>query len=362
MKILFLRFPLESQLGGAERQTISLMEGLLERGHATAFVGSCPTLLELCAERDIINGELLIGPPPVTAWHALSFAWRRRGMQRALRDAIGQFSNLGAVVMLSLTEKLLLTQELHDAGVRVLWLEHDRVGRWLQRNPWLGTLRRLSNMATTVTVSDASREPYVQLGFPPDRIVSIPNGIDARRFAGVHAPVATDHLRVGCVARLSQDKGVDVLLDALALTEGATLQIVGKGKERAALLAQAERLEIAQRVTFHDSTDMSEFYASIDALVLPSRLHDPFGMVAAEAMLVGLPAIVTDACGIADSLTDGEDAIIVPAGSSHALAHALRVLADPARRIIMGACAQRTATTSFSLERMVDAYERLLRS
>ncbi len=358
MKILFTRFPLESRLGGAEIQTLSLMRGLLDDGHAVGFVGSCPTLLDLCAEHDIINGELELGFPPVTPWLALSFLWRKSAMRRKLRDAIAQFGNLGAVVMLSLTEKLLLTEELHRAGVRVLWVEHDRVGRWLTRNPWLGLLKRQSVFATTVTVSDLSRRLYTNLGFAPDRVVAIPNGIDAYRFADVHPPAAGETLRLGCVARLTRDKGVDLLLDAVDGLPHVSLAIVGDGPEASRLRARAER--IGPRVTIAPSADIAVLYGGIDALVLPSREHDPFGMAPAEAMLTGLPVIVTDACGIVDYLRNELDALIVPAGSSAALAQAISSLADPARRASLGASAKKTAESRFGLRTMITAYEQLL--
>ena len=64
MKILFTRFPLESAYGGAEVQTLSLMKGLRDRGHAIAFAGSCKTLLRLCREEGFPVIELRIGPRP----------------------------------------------------------------------------------------------------------------------------------------------------------------------------------------------------------------------------------------------------------------------------------------------------------
>ena len=77
MNILFTRFPLESRYGGAEVQTLSLMNGLQEKGHTISFLGSCPTLLERCASISVPVQKLLIGPPPVSFKLALSFFWRK---------------------------------------------------------------------------------------------------------------------------------------------------------------------------------------------------------------------------------------------------------------------------------------------
>src|SRR5216117_3594239 len=83
-------------------------------------------------------------PPPVSLWHALTFTWRKQKMRARLEAALREFSHIDTVMMLSLTEKILLTPFLLEKGVRVLWIEHDRVGRWLTKNPWLPTLISLS--------------------------------------------------------------------------------------------------------------------------------------------------------------------------------------------------------------------------
>ncbi|MFH0851145.1 MAG: hypothetical protein V1876_00140, partial [Candidatus Peregrinibacteria bacterium] len=137
MRILFTRFPLESRYGGAEVQTMALMHGLQARRHAVAFLGSCPILLKLCRDEGILAAEFKIGAPPVTRWSALSFLWRKRSMQQRLCNAVGEFGPLDALIMLSLSEKLLLMPFALERGIRVFWMEHDGVGRWLTKNPWL---------------------------------------------------------------------------------------------------------------------------------------------------------------------------------------------------------------------------------
>lgn len=368
MNILFTRFPLESSHGGAEVQTMALAQGLRRHGHAVSFLGSCPTLLRLFREAGMPAEELLIGPPPVSAGLALSFLWRKRAMRQRLEAALASLDHLDAVCMLSLSEKLLLTPACADRGERTLWIEHDRVGRWLDRNPWLRMLKRNARHATIVTVSHLSKRIYEWMGFDPDGIIAIPNGIETARLRAVGAEdrgkgqESAHELRLGCIARLSPEKGVDVLLRALALLPDVTLEIVGEGPEEASLRALADELKIADRVTFSaPQRDVGAVYARMDALALPSRDHDPFGLAAGEAMMLGLPVIVTNACGIADYLGDDEDALIVPAGSADALAAAIRALQDAGTRARIGEHAARTADREFSVDAMVEAYEEALR-
>src|SRR3989344_9112693 len=166
MRILFTRFPLESHFGGAEVQTLSLMKGLKERGHEVSFLGSCEVLLKRTRELGMRNWELGIGPPPVTKWGAVSFLWRKRHMQRKLVHEVKQImlrdgspegnppQHDKIIFMLSFSEKLLLTKWAVAQGIKVFWIEHDSVGRWLTKNPWLPKLRKLSELVTTVVVSD----------------------------------------------------------------------------------------------------------------------------------------------------------------------------------------------------------------
>lgn len=262
--------------------------------------------------------------------------------------------------MLSLSEKLLLTPIVNKTIADVYWLEHDRVGRWLHSNPWLSTLRKLSTSVKTICVSQLSVDLYTDLGWPVERTLAIPNGIDPDRFDRTPSERGSDDFTIGCIARLSNDKGVDLLIEAMENVPDAHLDIVGEGKEEAELKRQILIRDLSDRVTILPShEDLAPFYQSIDALVLPSREHDPFGLVAAEAMLLGTPVIVTDVCGIAGYLEHGKDALIVPAGSSAALQEALTKLQDPEAHQRIATAGRQAAENLFLLERMVDQYEQL---
>ncbi len=363
MRILFTRFPLESALGGAENQTMWLAEGLKNRGFDVGFLGSCPMLLECFRDAGFSAIGLQIGHPPVSMMTAASFVWRRKKMLRELIAAFEKLPQLpDTVCMLSLSEKILFTDWLTKRGVRVIWIEHDRVGRWLKSNPWLSELKRLSKIVTTVCVSELSRKIYVDLGFDEVRVVAIPNGIPfppppSGEGLGV---VGVKRLHLGCISRLSPEKGVDILIQSLETLPEISLTIVGKGRDEAYLrqliVADTQRMG-GERITLESFVDdLDAFYASLDALVLPSSDHDPFGLVAAEAMMRGLPVIVTDACGIAGYLWNDEDALIVPAGSPRALTEAMKHISDPNVRSRLIRQGQKKAEEIFSLPRMVDRY------
>ncbi|MEI8230938.1 MAG: glycosyltransferase family 4 protein [Candidatus Peregrinibacteria bacterium] len=370
MKLLFTRFPLESAHGGAEVQTMALMHGLVARGHGVAFLGSCPTLLELCESSGILSGELLIGPPPVSAWHAISFLWRKESMEKKLLSAIAEFGQMDAIVMLSLTEKLLLTEPLVRQGMKVFWIEHDGIGRWLTSNPWLPLLKRNAKLATTIVVSDLSRDLYKDLGWPSERIVSIPNGIDLARLVqkteadfekAIRYPLSATRFRIATIARLTPDKGVDVLIDAITDFPNCHLTIVGKGPEEGYLRKLIDERHISDRVEIIPRVEnLGAFLDQLQCFVLPSRSHDPFGLVAGEAMAMGVPTIVTDACGISYHVVDGTEAIVVPADDVSALREAIVSLDKPDIWSKLSENGKRAVAEKFSMERMVEEYEMVM--
>ena len=368
MKILFTRFPFESAHGGAEAQTISLMKELQKRGHKVAFMGSCPTILVMCDQFNILSLELDIGKPPVSKWQTLRFLFKQKAMKKQLANGFQKFYEHGLEVlyMISLTEKLLLTPIDKKAGIKVIWIEHDSVGRWLRWNPFLSRLRKLSKEVITVPVSKLSKQKYVELGWEPDSVVAIPNGIEVQRFthSSNQEPRTKNQepTKIGAVARLNYEKGLDILIGSIADIPNVELAIVGVGSQETALQQLIAQNDLASRVQITNRLgSLAEFYEGLDIFVLPSRTHDPFGLVAAEAMCTGTPVIVTDACGIAEELESGKDALIVEAGSVQMLQKAIQALVEnPKKREEIGKAGKKTATQEFTVERMVDKYEKVL--
>ena len=111
-----------------------------------------------------------------------------------------------------------------------------------------------------------------------------------------------EHLTIGYVGRLVEEKGVDLILKAAVQLEGEwRIRVLGSGPYRASLQAQADAWGIAARVEFLSpipSTDMPQFMRDLDVLVLPSRTKpnwkEQFGRVLMEAMACGVPVAGSD--------------------------------------------------------------------
>lgn len=154
-------------------------------------------------------------------------------------------------------------------------------------------------------------------------------GVDPARFGTADAHPWS--WRLACVGRVEARKGVDVAITALAaLPPQATLVVSGGGPEslRSELMALAQRLGVADRVTFTGPVDdVAAVYEACDALVFPVTWDEPFGLVPLEAMAVGRPVLATGTGGSAEYLADGRNCLLTPPGDAAQLASAIRRLA-----------------------------------
>jgi glycosyltransferase involved in cell wall biosynthesis len=144
-------------------------------------------------------------------------------------------------------------------------------------------------------------------------------------------------LRVLYVGRLSDRKGVDVAVEAIVELRDrgalATLDIVGAvfpGYEayEEQLRTTIRVLGLEERITMHGfHADVTPFVAAADACVVPSRVDEPFGNTAVEALLAARPVVVSDTSGLREAAGGYESAQLVPPSDPAALADALQDIA-----------------------------------
>ena len=139
------------------------------------------------------------------------------------------------------------------------------------------------------------------------------------------------------VGRLVSDKGVDVLLDALALLRrdglAPSLTIVGIGPEESRLRQHTSRLGLTEQVTFaglKQGQELVETYNRYRIAVVPSRYNEPFGIVALEAIACGCVVVGSAGGGLPEAI--GPCGLTFPNGDAEALAARLaELLRHPAR-------------------------------
>ncbi|MGO4885230.1 MAG: glycosyltransferase family 4 protein [Bryobacteraceae bacterium] len=234
-------------------------------------------------------------------------------------------------------------------------------------------------------VSGAVREQTIRAdGIDPDKVVTIPNGIEIDRLSAATSTVGLlDDLGLGnarplivSVGHIRRVKGFDVLLRAAAevcrVHPGAVFAIVGAVQEAEcdrALHALAAELGIARNVRFLGKMENEKVWPLLklcDVFCQPSR-SEGMSNALLEAMACSLPCVATAVGGTPEVIEEGRTGYIVPSEDHHAAAaRILSLLHDPESARHMGRAARRVVEERFSAEsmirNMVAMYDQLLGS
>jgi glycosyltransferase involved in cell wall biosynthesis len=198
----------------------------------------------------------------------------------------------------------------------------------------------------------------VEGGFDPARITHLPNFVDAGAFPA--RPEGDYALYFG---RLSREKGVDVLLEALALAQRGRLKIAGDGPQRAELERRAAELGLGgvEFLGYRSGDELKEILAGAQFVVLPSRWYENLPFSIMEALAAGKPVIASDLGGIPEMIEDGVNGLLFPAGDAGELARRLVLLLDsPEQRESMGRTGRQKAlelyNADYHYQRIIDIY------
>ncbi len=169
-----------------------------------------------------------------------------------------------------------------------------------------------------------------------ERVVVVPNGVDASLFVGpTHPP---DAIRLVTASRLVHKNGIDTIIRALPALQGVSLVIAGVGPDESELKMLASLLKVADRVQFlgyipHRA--LGELLRSSSIFVRPSR-SEGMGNAFIEAFAAGLPVIGTGVGGITDFLTDvrldglrGTGWVVRPDAPEDIVSAVLDIVANP---------------------------------
>jgi glycosyltransferase involved in cell wall biosynthesis len=310
--------------------------------------------LEVPAEVGRLGGHLM-----------LPDAWRFGGRLRAWRpDAllVSTFKKLwlaGMAARRAAVPRVVARIGLSTDLPRRHWTYRLALRRWTDavlvnadgiRRDFLADLPDL-DPRTVVTVYDG-----IVLGDPP------PERASARRALGL----PTDVPLLGSVTRLSGQKRLDRMLEAVALLDGVHLALAGVGELEGALRERAARPDLAGRVHFLGfRDDVPTVLGALDAFLLTS---DKEGMANAmlEAMAAGVPVVSTPVSGATEALAgpvepSGEaPGVVVEASPAAVAAATRRILAERELGRAMGEAGRERVRRRFSYPVMLDAWEHVL--
>ncbi len=341
--------------GGQEIRILTESAGMLARGHAvTVYCSSRSRLFAEAPRYGVRAIALPIERKRLAGMLALKRAFAPRDV-----DVVNTHSStdawLAALACRILGGGPALVRTRHIS----VPVPNDVATRWLYRR------------ATTriVTTGDALRDQLIRAnGIAPNRIDSVPTGIDASRFAPRDKAAARAALGlpaaaplVGIVATLRSWKGHRYLIDAMSHVAhaDARLVVVGGGPQRDALVAQAAQQGLAARLVFAgDQADVAPWLAALDVFALPSYANEGVPQALLQAMFMGIACVTTDAGAIAQVGRHDDTAWIVAKQDARALAAGIdMLLADRALAARLASTARAYVAAHHSLDVMLDAME-----
>lgn len=221
-----------------------------------------------------------------------------------------------------------------------------------------------------VCVSTGVRDFYAAGGFPREKLVIIPNGVEVKRFAG-RDPAFKERLGiapatplVATIGRLHEQKGIAGFIRAAA-SIGHTrpecrFLIVGSGPLEAELRALAKQFHVEGHLTFLGyCDDIPAVLRASDVFVLPS-LWEGMPNAVLEAMAAGVPVVATRVEGTVDLIEHEQTGLLVmPRDIPGLVSSILRILDEPPLAARLGEAAQERVRAHFRLEAMVRRHEEL---
>ncbi|MDX6613095.1 MAG: hypothetical protein QOD75_2281 [Blastocatellia bacterium] len=350
-------------IGGGERHLIDLANSLAVKGHEVHVALSprspLKTLLRGIPEENIVT--------------------------LPMRNALDAASALDLARLISRKQiEVVHVHMARDYPLAAYATRRNRSSRLIITRHVLFPLSRLhgvtlSNVARVIAVSDAvARRLQEQQLFPPDRIVTVHNGIDAARFSAARLNFNREAFRqrrglpangflIGTVGEINPLKGHEdfVRTAALLADRFPDLHFIIAGEDSslhnehlAALEKLIEELGLKERVhRLGWLDDISELYCAFDVFVSTSH-SESFGLAIAEAMACGTPVVASATDGAVEIIAHGTTGLLVPVADANATADAIaRLLANEEQRQEIGKAGRASIDKRFGLELMVSRTE-----
>ncbi len=245
------------------------------------------------------------------------------GLERIIAGISADVIVLGNIVglghkVVSLARKLRIPsiQILHDFYYLCPRMTRFKNGRGCDRTcgscAMLTRNRRqaLVSVDSVVAVSSYLLRQFQKVGALPaqDSSAVIYNGVESLRVDALPAACGGT-LRVGYLGRLSSEKGIEILIDAVRLAKAPMrLEIAGKGE---ASYMESLRDRLAGNMVLCGWVKPEEFLARQDVLVVPSLWGEPFGRVSVEAQMAGVPVIAANRGGLPETVDNGVSGFVV---------------------------------------------------
>ncbi|OGL63566.1 hypothetical protein A3C09_04070 [Candidatus Uhrbacteria bacterium RIFCSPHIGHO2_02_FULL_47_44] len=219
---------------------------------------------------------------------------------------------------------------------------------------WLNIYAR--NVDLFLCPSKYIQQQLIRGGFPEKKLRVLPYGIDPNS-ATLPPPEYRGSMRGSFqkyalfVGRLSEEKGIETIIQLAKILPDITFKIVGRGPEMAKLHRAGDKCPNLDFVGFRMGDELKELYANATVVLAPSRVHEIFGLSILEAMAHGKPVIASRVGGIPEVVEDGVNGFLVSPLDLHGWTESLmRIFYDDDLQKKLGRNARDLVETRFSLD------------
>lgn len=236
-------------------------------------------------------------------------------------------------------------------------------------NPWVDLF---------IAISDATARDYLENGFPPEKLITIYEGLDLKEYISFknnevvrrEFGIPPSAVVVASIGRISLNKGQFDLLEAASMVVKSQPEVmfllVGEDKESKGLLLskleeKAVALGLDQNVRFAGwREDIPDILSAIDIFVQNSSQPEGMSVSNLQAMATGKPRVVTNLPGLRETVIDGVTGLIIPPRDIRALSEAIiRLSNDRNLASRMGRKARLLAEEKYDIEKNVKRLEQV---
>lgn len=367
-------------INGAARFAERLSAGLVERGHDVHVMAPNRVYRRAKPHTEVIEGQPMtlhrlpsVRWPPHD-WLRFVWPWRSKHYARKVLDAVKpDVVHIQSHIVIGRG----LAREARKRGIPVVATNHvmaeniidftalpDALNDIVLKLAW-DDARRTFGLTRAVTTPTRNAADFLEKTIDITGVIPVSCGIDRRNYTPDLTPRAAN--RILFVGRLTTEKGIDVLLKAMARLDAsldATLDIVGGGDQRKNLEQLAEQLGLSGRVTFHghaSEDDLRALYARASVFAIAS-IAELQSIATMEAMASGLPVVAADAVALPHLVHDGENGYLFEPGDDEAMAARLTdVLTAAPEEFLRMQQASLDGVVVHDIERTLDTFEALYR-
>lgn len=348
---------LSGRMAGGQKVCLDLIEDQLKRGYQVMLSSTSEgPMIEACPDAvNVVFHPVVRVSRPFVLWELVCF------LRKAQPDLIHTHVTVSGNILWRIAGWL--------AGVPVI--NHIHSGNYYRPNSISGRIARLLDNFTAriprlfISVSAAAAAGLRKQGYPQNRIVVVPNGV-AIREQKINQSSVQEPPVIGCVARLCESKGQELLIRAFAKLSKRHSQVrlwlVGEdqendgGRYQEYLKNLAHELGVEEKTVFWGHRDdVREMMRKMYLLVLPSR-DEGLPLVLLEAMAEGIPVVATKVGGVAELVDNGQNGVLIPSGDVRSLEEGLtRLIENKELARDMGQTGREKILRKFSLENQLNA-------